>query len=280
MLYGLDAPAVGKAPDTSVTAAYPEFYTVTDVTWLDEEDNEINTFEVGRLYTVQITVDAKAYNGVDSCFFADQVTAYIDGTEVTGWSNKVTTNDDNTVTIRYAFRKPAQAPTVQYYFFSDLPTGGEVFVGEALNVSWSTTWLPTKTEIQYWDGQMWDQWAVQYPTNELDDYDFEWHDAESYTFRLVAYVGDDPRAISSEFTVTWKEPVSVVQSGNSYDVTLEKAESGIIVIAAGYQNGKMTKAVCLTEQNPTAVLTGDEVKVFFLKTGTYIPARNALESQP
>lgn len=280
MLYDLEAPAVGKTPDTQVTPAYPEFYTVTDVTWLDEEDNEINTFEVGRLYTVQITVDAKANNGVDSCFFADQVTAYIDGTEVTGWSNKVTTNDDNTVTIRYAFRKPAQAPTVQYYFFSDLPTGGEVFVGEALNVSWSTTWIPTKTEIQYWDGQMWDQWYVQYPANELDDYDFEWHDAESYTFRLVAYVGNDPRAISGEFTVTWKEPVSVVQRGNSYDVTLEKAESGIIVMAAGYQNGKMTKAICLTEQNPTAVLTGDEVKVFFLKAGTYIPARNALESQP
>lgn len=277
MLYDLDAPQAGKTPDTAVTAAYPELYTVTGVKWLDEEDHEVTSFEQGRLYTAEITVSATDYNGVDSCFFADQVTAYIDGTEVTGWSNKVTTNDDNTVTIRYAFRKPAQAPTVQYYFFSDLPTGGEVFVGEALNVSWSTTWIPTKTEIQYWDGEMWDQWDVQYPENKQDDYDFENVDAGSVQFRIVAYVGNDPRAVSGEFTVTWKAPVSAVWSGDTCTVKLDLAESGVTVIAASYRGGKMVKLEYLTKSDPTATLSGDTVKVFFLKDGSYAPIREAME---
>ena len=72
--------------------------------------------------------------------------------------------------------------------------------------------------------------------------------------------------------------LSVVQSGNAYDITLEKVESGIIVMAAGYQNGKMTKAVCLTEQNPTAILSGDSVKVFFLKDDNYAPVRKLIET--
>jgi len=279
MLYNLDAPVAGETPDTDVTAAYPEFYEVTNVQWLDEEDGVVNSFEQGRLYTAEITVAPKDYSGVDGCIFAGEVTAYIDGTEVTGWSNTVTVNNDNTLTIRYSFRKPAQAPEIEYYFFLDQPSGGEVFAGEALNVSWSTTWIPTKTEIQYWDGQAWDQWDVQYPENKQDDYDFENVDAGSVQFRIVAYVGNEPRATSNEFIVTWKDPVSAVWSGDSCTVKLDLTESGVTVIAVSYRNGKMVKLEYLTKSDHTAVLTGDQVKIFYLYEATYLPVRKAAESQ-
>ncbi len=114
MLYNLDAPVAGETPDTAVTAAYPELYEVTNVQWLDEEDGVVQSFEQGRLYTAEITVAAKDYNGVDGCIFANSVTAYIDGAEVTGWDNSVTVNNDNTLTVRYGFRKGAFAPEVGY----------------------------------------------------------------------------------------------------------------------------------------------------------------------
>ena len=110
MLYNLDAPQAGKTPDTEVTAAYPELYVVDSVRWLDVEDNEVNSFEQGQYYTVEIVVDATDYDGVDGCIFANEVAAYIDGTEVTGYYNSVTTNNDKTVTVIYEFRQGASAP--------------------------------------------------------------------------------------------------------------------------------------------------------------------------
>ena len=145
MLYNLDAPVAGETPDTEMTAAYPEYYTVTNVTWLDEEDGVVNSFEQGRLYTAEITVAAKDYDGVDGCIFADTVTAYIDGKEVTGWTNSVT-NINNTLTVRYSFRNGASAPEVgcsvsgTVTSFND--TEGEVtlqlYYGESVNPSYET----------------------------------------------------------------------------------------------------------------------------------------------
>ena len=55
------------------------------------------------------------------------------------------------------------------------------------------------------------------------------------------------------------------------------AESGVTVIAVSYRDGKMVKLEYLTKSDPTATLTGDNVKVFFLKDGTYVPIRKAME---
>ena len=277
MLYDLDAPTAGEDPDTVVTAAYPEYYTVTDVKWLDEEDNKIDEFETGRLYTAELTVAAKDYDGVDGCIFANEVTAYIDDMEVTGWTNSVTTNNDNTVTIRYAFRKGASAPEAAVYAFTTQPVGGTVNAGQTLTTYWQTTFIPTDTEIQYWDGKAWDQWDIQQAQSADDSYDFVNADPASYRFRIVTYIGSDVVATSDEFTVTWKAPVSAVWSGDTCTVKLDLAESGVTVIAASYRGGKMVKLEYLTKSDPTATLTGDNVKVFFLKDGTYVPIRKAME---
>ena len=89
--------------------------------------------------------------------------------------------------------------------FTLMPTGGTVNAGESLNVAWQTSFIPTSTEIQYWDGEAWDQWDIQYPQNALDDYDFESHEAASYRFRIVTYIGNDAVATSNEFVVIWEE---------------------------------------------------------------------------
>lgn len=101
----LDAPQVGKTPDTKVSSGYPALYYVLDVRWLDDEDNEVNSFEEGKFYTAELTVSATYIgDGSGNRFnFTDSVTASINGKAVSGEGNSVTVNDDHTVTIRYKF---------------------------------------------------------------------------------------------------------------------------------------------------------------------------------
>ena len=205
VLYGLDEPQAGNTPDAEVTTAYPEHYVIDSIRWLDEEDGVVNSFEQGRMYTAEITVSAKEYDSVDGCIFADSVTAYIDGKEVTGWSNSVTVNNDNTLTVRYGFRKGASAPTVNPYVFVTRPVGTTVNAGQTHTAYWQTSFIPTQTEIQYWDGEAWDQWDVQEPEKAIDNYDFVNANAASYRFRIVAYIGNDAVATSNEFVITWEE---------------------------------------------------------------------------
>ena len=102
-LSGLDAPVGGNVPDTAVTAAYPEYYTVQSVTWTDIEGGAVGaTFETGVPYQATIVVEATA----QADFTADPA-VYIDGSQPN--SNNVTVNG-NTVTIVYTFSKPASAP--------------------------------------------------------------------------------------------------------------------------------------------------------------------------
>ena len=111
-LSGLDAPQVGKTPDTKVSSAYTALYGVLNVRWLDEEDAVVNSFEEGKFYTAEITVFATYIgDGSGERFnFADVVTASIDGNAVSGEGSSVTVNDNDTVTIRYKFPEAAAAP--------------------------------------------------------------------------------------------------------------------------------------------------------------------------
>jgi len=59
ILYDLDAPVAGQTPDTQVTAAYPEAYTVSSVRWFGDESQLTGSakFEAEKTYraVVQIT---------------------------------------------------------------------------------------------------------------------------------------------------------------------------------------------------------------------------------
>ena len=105
VLRDLDVPQAGKTPDTSAYSGYSALYSVLDVRWLDDEDNEVNSFEEGKFYTVEIIVSSNyigdgTYNRFN---FTDSVTASINGNAVSGEGNSVTVNDDHKVTIRYKF---------------------------------------------------------------------------------------------------------------------------------------------------------------------------------
>ena len=206
MLYDLDLPVGGNVPDTAVTPAYPEYYVVESVQWFDIEDNPVGaTFETGVPYYALITVASAKTSGADVAKFADieNLTVYLDGNVL-----DAAAVEDNKVTIPVIIRKPSSAPEMTIYAFITQPSGGTVNAGESLNVAWQTSFIPTSTEIQYWDGEAWDQWDIQYPQNALDDYDFESHEAASYRFRIVAYIGSDVVATSNEFAIAWEEAVA------------------------------------------------------------------------
>ena len=105
VLRDLDVPQAGKTPDTSVSSGYSALYSVLDVCWLDDDDNEVNSFEEGKFYTVEIIVSANYIgDGSGNRFnFTDSVTASINGNAVSGEGNSVTVNNNHTVTIRYKF---------------------------------------------------------------------------------------------------------------------------------------------------------------------------------
>ena len=219
MVDGIDTPVTGKKPDHTVSVAYPEFYQIDTtfgnggIQWYNCEFSKMgfnDVFGDAAPYCLAIRIVSVKSNGVDLVQFANNVKAYVNGKEVTEYGRwdgvKV---EGNTVTVYYTFRNMAQAPEVETYSFISQPVGGELKPGESHNTPWQTNFLPTTTEIQYWDGKAWDQWDVQYPQSPLDDYDFESKEAASYRFRIVAYVGNAAVATSNEFTVTWKAAVHI-----------------------------------------------------------------------
>ena len=168
------------------------------VEWFDIEDNPVGaTFETGVPYYALITV-APATGAVFADAEAIDVT--VNGSELDSVEIK-----NGKLLIYVIIRKPTSAPIVSPYAFITQPSGGTVNAGESLNVAWQTSFIPTSTEIQYRDGETWDQWDIQYPQNALDDYDFESHEAVSYRFRIVTYIGNDAVATSNEFVINWAD---------------------------------------------------------------------------
>ena len=276
LIYDLDDPQAGKTPDSNITVAYPELYTVKNIRWLDEEDGVVNFFEQGRLYTVEIVIQSAQFSGADATLFANDMTAYIDGTKVEGWSNRVIKNDDNTVTIRYSFRKPAQAPEIEVYAFTAQPKGGTLTVGESLTVSWATNIKPEKFETQYWDGTMWILWLEQYVDGNSSSYTFYNPNAQSSRFRVVAYIGEEAVATSNEFVITWEEQEYIYyyypgEAAGSPDFDFAFAGTDITLADCMFQapEGKRFKAWAIGSINGEQKQPGEKITI---NAETYIYA--------
>ena len=56
------------------------------------------------------------------------------------------------------------------------------------------------------------------------------------------------------------------------------AETFVTVMAVSYVDGQMESMEVLTVKDPSALLSGDTVKVFFLSETTYIPIRTEISS--
>ena len=266
----LEDPVGGNTPDTTVTVGDSDSYTVESVEWFDIEDNPVGaTFETDVPYYALITLTPAT-----GAVFADAeaIDVTVNGSELDSVEVK-----NGKLLVYVIIRKPASAPIVNPYAFTTQPTGGTVSVGETLTAYWQTTFIPTDTEIQYWDGEAWDQWNIQQAQSAVDSYDFVNADPASYRFRIATYIGSVVVATSDEFTITW-EPVSAVWSGDSCTVTLEVFEEGVSVMVASYKNGKLEKVEYLTKIEHTATLTGDTVKVFFLHGNSFAPLRGCASS--
>ena len=261
-----------------MTVAYPEYYRLDPnygilggIYWYDSDGDMLepdDTFLEDESYRVEVKVISAQKNGADVTQFATPVTAYVNSNQVIerlGWD---------------AVYANASAVWVQYTFFNasftQQPQSGILQVGEWKNVTWETSFVPDMTEIQYWDGQSWDQWDVQYPQYGYDDYDFGVVDGGTYWFRIAAYLGNQVVAVSNTFTITWKEPVTAVWQGDTCTMRLEQTDLYETVMAAVYDDGQLVDIVKLTKENPTAKLTGFLVKVFFLDDSND-PARAHLE---
>ena len=196
----LENPVGGNTPDTAVTVGDSDSYTVERVEWFDIEDNPAaETFESGVPYYALITV-APATGAVFAD--ADAIEVTVNGSELDSVEIK-----NGKLLVYVIIRKPASAPIVNPYAFTTQPTGGTVSVGETLTAYWQTAFIPTDTEIQYWDGEAWDQWDIQQAQAATDSYDFVSVDAGVYRFRIVAYIGSDVVATSNEFAIAWEEEI-------------------------------------------------------------------------
>jgi hypothetical protein len=135
---------------------------------------------------------------------------------------------------------------------------------------------PSRTEVQEWNGSAWVCIDTVQSNNGSAQYGVQNMEGATRRFRIVAYVGGEAKAISNEFTITWKESVSAVWKGDTCTVTLEQPDLCETVMAAVYDDGQLVDIVKLTKKNPTAKLTGFLVKVFFVDDSNH-PARSHVE---
>ena len=189
---------------------------------------------------------------------------------------------DSACYVYYTFPEGASAPVDLPKLFVTQPQGTTVGQKRQYTARWKTSFVPEMTEIQYWDGQAWDQWDVQYPEQAADSYTFVNSEEGScmMKFRLAAYLGGTVAAYSHNFTITWGEVVSSSWSDSGCEISLETVGSGVSVLVVSYEAGKMVKAEYLTVSDSSALFTGDNVKVLILDDTTYAPCCAAAEIKP
>ena len=154
-----------------------------------------------------------------------------------GWSvnsSIVSGDEEYTFTVSESNTYYAMFQKIDFYFVLQ-PVNKTVAVGDSVNIIWSTNYIPDSTEIQYWDGEAWDQWDTQTPLAQQDDYDFTNDVVGEVRFRLVATSAADGTAISDEFIINWVEPDILLVEGTiaepvggehpSYDLVLANSDT-------------------------------------------------------
>jgi len=214
---GLDIPAEGATPDFTAVTDLPAYYTVESIEWYDYTNSAdmspSDTFVDGNEYWVTLIVKPQEEDDDELCKFVDgKTTATLNGIPVKKSANDSWTDvTSGPKVVRIFYRFTVENPK----YFVTQPQGTILTVGETQNIAWETNFLPTATEIQYWDTetQDWDQWDVLSPENPLDSYDFILNEEGSYVFRIAAFIDGDLKAVSHEFVVSW-------ESVHEYDIII------------------------------------------------------------
>jgi len=218
MIDGIDAPQTGKTPDYTASVAYPEYYQLDTsfgyggIHWYTCEYGSLTpqeTFGDASPYRIAVRFISTTLEDLPLAEFASNVKVYVNGKEIVPdgrWDN--VTVHRNVVMAYFTFRNAASAPDAEMsiYSFTQQPQGGALKPGQAHNITWQTSFVPTKTEIQYWDGAAWKQWGV--PASQ-GQYTLESKEAATRRFRIVAYIGQQLVATSNEFTVAWESEAHV-----------------------------------------------------------------------
>ena len=119
MLYNLDAPEGGKEPDYVISVAYPDFYHVERISWMDPSGNYVEgVFQSGTYYQVMIVVSAEQLDGLDLVQFGNDLTVYLNGEAICAPSMVYLV--DNQITIYYQFPEPAAEPEIVIPFATHL----------------------------------------------------------------------------------------------------------------------------------------------------------------
>ena len=287
MVY-LDAPVAGQHPDVTPTAAYPELYqpdanyAFGGIYWYDEEGNMLtdeDVFEQGRQYKVEIKLIPAKISNVNVSKFVSPVRAYINGEEVTerfDWDAVYSSN--NSVYVYYTFFEGAAAPEV----------GANVsgFVQADFGTVKPSAALYSTNDTEHTNPLYTADIGSAVKNGDRFDWAFTISGVPAGTYDLVITKDGHQNSVQQITVSSTNKNVGVIDlsvlatstwSGDSCTVTLEVFEEGVSVMVASYKNGKLEKVEYLTVEDPTAILTGDNVKVFFLDDETYAPIRKAME---
>ena len=284
---GLDAPVVGEHPDVTVSLGEGNdaLYTAT-VTWYEYEGNgvcgaqvlEDETFAEETPYRAEIKiVPNKTEQSADVCSFAvEENSVKLNGilpSEVWPGPKSIYIYHDFrnasagapeapggvTVTGTVQASNTELKPTVKLYAASDTAHETALYiaeVGTAVSISGQGSWSFSISDVA----------AGTYDLVITKD-----GHQDSVQQITVSNANKNMGVITLSVlaTSTW--------SGDSCTVTLEVFEEGVSVMVASYEDGKLEKVEYLTMYDDTAILTGDNVKVFFLNDETHAPIRKVME---
>ena len=281
---GLDAPVAGETPDFTVTLdeGHDQLYTVA-VTWYEYFGNgnygaqvtEEETFAANTVYRAEIVLEPKKNaQYVNLCRFAvSEQTVHINGkSPVEPWLGSTY------VSVSYDFQTSADKTehnaTLTGFIQADFGTVDPFVALYDISDAERTNPLYTaETGSAVKNGDCF-EWA------------FTISDVPAGTYNLVITKDGHLDSIQQITVSSENRNMGIIDlqvlatsnwTGDSCTVTLETFEEGVTVMVASYENGKLVKVEYLTVQDPTAILTGDNVKVFFLDDESYAPIRSILE---
>jgi len=245
---------------------------------LSDED----VFVKGRQYKVEIKLIPAQISDVNVSKFVSPVRAYINGEGVSerfGWD--AVYSSSNSVYVYYTFFKGAAAP--------ELGANIAGFVQADFGTVKPSAALYSTNDTEHTNPLYIAEIGSAVKNGDRFDWAFTISDVPAGTYDLVITKDGHQNSVQQITVSSTNKNVGVIAlsvlatsawNGGSCTVTLEVFEEGVSVMVASYEDGKLVKVEYLTVDDPTAILTGDNVKVFFLDDEAYAPIRKAMELYP
>ena len=286
----IDVPVDGAHPDyqgavgNSLLYEFaPYGYDLVGFYWFDSEGNMLepsDTFHLGQEYTLEIKLAQKMDGQTVVTKFKSPITATINGKPADGLV--AVTNSGKNVAIYQSYTcTEAHAPI-------GVKISG--FVQADFGTVKPSAALYSTNDTEHANPLYTAEIGSAVKNGDRFDWAFTISDVPAGTYDLVITKDGHQNSVQQITVSSTNKNVGVIDlsvlatstwsDDDTCTVTLEVFEEGVSVMVASYDDGKMVKVEYLTVDDPTAILTGDNVKVFFLENGAYVPVRKAMELQP